>query len=167
MEYVFGLIERLRQRWSRAQFTVLVHSSLEAETRRCWPKLSVRAIDKSSAWTLLLWLWKQNFDGTVVALTGDDNLARFKVIAFFSGARQVLSYNENLDSFSWMLGRPRVALRHIRWRSRERGRQLFDAKVWLCYPLRMVGYGLCFLRCLPLLARGLLRRKVEQGGGRS
>ena len=104
---------------------------------------------------------------TVVTLTGDNRLAGFKAIAFLSGPRQIFSYNENLDFFSWMLGRPGAAIRHICWRQRERGRQFFDVKGWLYYPLRMVGYGLCLLRCLPLLARGLLRRDAKQGRSRS
>jgi len=160
---VFKVIDNLLQRFPYIQFTVLVPDGLQDELRTHWPQLEIEVFNRleyrRNPLGLLVNLWWRDFDLCVVMLTGERGFYKRKFAGFLSGARYLMVYNENIDSFYWMLGCINKIAKHVSWRMRL-GQLHLNLKYWLSYPLASIGFLVVLVRALPLLIRAVFRRKL-------
>lgn len=158
---VLKVIDSLLRRFPHMQVTALVRDDLQDVLCSQWPQLEVRTINKAeyrrNPFRLLTKLWRLDFDLAVTVLSGGSGSYKHKSVGFLSGARYLMVYNENIDSFYWMLGQSHSILHHLRWRLRSGGLRL-NPKYWLSFLLAPFGCIVVFVRVLPLLVRAICRR---------
>jgi SAM-dependent methyltransferase len=160
---VFKVTESLLRRFPYVQVTVLGRDDLQDELRKQWPQLEVVAINrieyKKNPLLLLRELWQRDFDLAVTVLSGEAGFYKYKFAGFLSGACYLMIYNENIDSFYWMLGKSRAVIQHLLWRLKS-GQLRLNLKYWLSYILAPIGYLVIFIRVLPMLGRAILQRRT-------
>ena len=163
-DIMFKVIDSLVRRFPEVQFMALVPDNWQKELRTKWPQLEVEAINRAeyrvNPLRILIKLWRGNFDFAVVVLSGEKGYYKHKFVGFLSGARYLMVYNENIDSFYWMLGCFSTIMQHLSWRMRL-GQLHLNLKYWVSYPLSVIGYLIIFVKVLPLLVRVVLRRSSE------
>jgi SAM-dependent methyltransferase len=160
---VFKVTESLLRRFPYVQVTVLGRDDLQDELRKQWPQLEVVAINrieyKKNPLLLLRELWQRDFDLAVTVLSGEAGFYKYKFAGFLSGACYLMIYNENIDSFYWMLGKSRAVIQHLLWRLKL-GQLRLNLKYWLSYILAPIGYLVIFIKVLPRLGRAILQRRT-------
>jgi len=160
---VFKVTESLLRRFPYMQVTVLGRDDLQGELRKQWPQLEVVAINrieyKKNPLLLLRELWQRDFDLAVTVLSGEAGFYKYKFAGFLSGACYLMIYNENIDSFYWMLGKSRAVIQHLLWRLKL-GQLRLNLKYWLSYILAPIGYLVIFIKVLPRLGRAILQRRT-------
>jgi SAM-dependent methyltransferase len=160
---VFKVTESLLRRFPYMQVTVLGRDDLQDELRKQWPQLEVVAINrieyKKNPLLLLRELWQRDFDLAVTVLSGEAGFYKYKFAGFLSGACYLMIYNENIDSFYWMLGESRAVIQHLLWRLKL-GQLRLNLKYWLSYVLAPIGYLVIFIKVLPRLGRAILQRRT-------
>lgn len=99
-------------------------------------------VDKpaGSKWAFLRGIRAGRYDLAVVVWGGHKSYDRMKLVAMCSGARQILVYNENVDSFAIESGPDPVWLQHVRWRLSNRPRKVVPLGVWLVVYRWTIGW---------------------------
>jgi hypothetical protein len=153
-EIVNGVIERLLERFPTVRLTALLHKALVDHAKAQYPVVEVEPLNHYKSRTLrgLIGLWRRKFDLTVVVWSGERGYHKVKQLAFASGPRYLMVYNENLDSFYCGVPYYRQLLRHCRWRWKQ-GR-LSAFRFLLGRVFCSFGFLLSVVRSVPLILKG-------------
>ena len=160
---VVKIAHALADQYPFLKLTVYARQGDDVELRQRLPGLDVRTLNpahyRRRPLSLLGALWRERFDLAVVPVTGEKGYTRTKLVGFLSGARYVLVFNENVDSFFWMLRHTRFIAAHLLWRLRSGKISLAVSP--LTAVLIPVGYAVVFVRAAPLLLRAFLNRRRQ------
>ncbi|HEU4758852.1 MAG TPA: methyltransferase domain-containing protein [Dehalococcoidia bacterium] len=160
---VVKIAHALTDQYPFLRLTVYARQGDDVELRQRLPGLEVRTLNpahyRRRPLSLLAALWRERFDLAVVPLTGEKGYTRSKLVGFLSGARYVLVFNENVDSFFWMLRHTRFIAAHLLWRIRSGRISLaVSPPTAVLVP---VGYAIVFVRAAPLLLRAFRNRRRQ------
>ncbi len=160
IDKVARITEAVQEKYPFASVTVYSRQGDDSELRERLPAVDVRLVNTAEyrrrPLKLLRELWHQKYDLAVIPATAEKGFTRMKLLGFLSGASFVLLYNENVDSFFWMLRHVRSIAGHLAWRLRSQ--RLRPISWVLVLPLVPVGYTVVLARALPLLGRAVWNR---------
>jgi hypothetical protein len=164
-DVVLKVIDHLALRLPHLRLAALLHDGVGDGLRAKYPQMEIESLDRiASRRRLLIGLWRQDLDLTIIVLGGGGDFRRDQMIGLLSGPRYMMTCNSCLESVYWGIGPIRSLFKYLQWRSLSlqwRPPSIhwdFDVRLRPGYLLILVGYFVVLVSVLPLLLRAAFSR---------
>ncbi len=141
-----GISAQVQQRWPAAGLSYVAPEGFRPLLGSPAKTYTLEALKRNKLRSLLE-IRRQQFDATVLLLTGKSIFRKVKLWAFLTNYRLLVIYNENADSFCWIRGHWSHMWRHMARRVWVHGPRSTSEMVrwsvgWLAWPFVLLYLGL-------------------------